>query len=161
MTAPSINVHTFPYRLQWTQEMLDDVLARFDAIKDALTDIVGPSGAPMYVDPSIAAVQALHLALAGGHIDEDRALIESRLRPDARGMFEHTREWRVKGSFADDDVPISREEVDARVEELRADMRKSIDPEVLDALQEKLADEYRTDARKANKRGKRVAKEGE
>lgn len=161
MTAPEINVHTFPYRLRWTQELVDEVLTRYEIIKDTLTDIVGPSGQRMYVDPSITAIQALHLALAGTTIDEDLALIESRLRPDRYNMFEHLREWRAKGEFDDDDEPVTREEIEARAEQLRKEMREQVDPDVLDALEDKIATEFRSDMKRDRRRGKRVVKEGE
>jgi hypothetical protein len=161
VTAPEINIHTFPYRLRWTQELVDEVLTRYEVIKDALTDIVGPSGQRMYVDPSITAIQALHLALAGGTLDEDLALIESRLRPDRYNMFEHLREWRARGEFDDDDPPVTSEEIKARAEQLRKEMREQVDPDVLDALESTIADEFNTDIKKNRRRGKRVVKEGE
>lgn len=161
MTAPEINVHTFPYRLKWTKEMVAEVLGRFDRIKDTMTDVVGPSGQRMYIDPSIVAILALHQALAGVNVDDEAALIESRLRADRYNMFEHVREWRIKGAFDDDDEPIDQAEVQARAERLRKEMRENVDPDVLDALETTIADEFKADLRKDRRRGKRVVKEGE
>lgn len=161
MTAPEINVHTFPYRLKWTKEMVDEVLGRFERIKDTMTDVVGPSGQRMYIDPSIVAILALHQALAGARIDDDVALIESRLRADRYNMFEHVREWRVKGDFDDDDEPEDQAEIQARAQRLRKEMRENVDPDVLEALESTIADEFKTDIRKDRRRGKRIVKEGE
>lgn len=159
--APEINPHTFPYRLRWTQEIYDDVMARFDRLSHAMTDIVGPTGAVTYVSPDHVKILALHAALAGADVLPDKALIEYRLRPDANYMFEAVHEWRPVGEFDDDDPFIPQEEIDRRARELHEQMRQEVDPEVMAALQKKLADEYASDMEKKAKQGRRVSKEGE
>lgn len=96
MTAPAINVHTFPYQRKWTKAELDDVYTRFDKLRQALTDAVGPSGQRLYTPPDMIAIQALHLALAGGDVSDDKAFIWARERDDEGAMFQGELEWLVK-----------------------------------------------------------------
>lgn len=155
MTAPEINVHTFPYKRKWTADEVARIDAKYLELRDNLTDVVGPSGQVIYIDPSIVAMLALHLALV------ELGFIESRVRPDQYNMFEHFREWRVTGEFDDDDLPPDPAETEARVERLRKEMRENVDPEVLAALEDKIAAEFKGDIKKQRRRGKRVTKEGE
>lgn len=155
MTAPDINVHTFPYKRKWTTEEVALIDAQYLKRQEHLTDVVGPSGQVVYMDPSIVSMLALHLALV------DLGFIESRLRPDRYGMFEHFREWRVTGEFDDDDLPEDPAVTEERADRLRQEMRENVDPDVLAALEDKIAAEFKGDLKKQRRRGKRVTKEGE
>lgn len=160
LSAPAINVATFPYRRKWTQAELDGVYDRFEKIRDVLTDAVGPTGQTVYIDPGIVAILALHASLAGTDVHEDQAFIESRVRPDASGMFANTIEWRVKGEFGPDDPPTPKAEIDAKAEQVRREMREQVDPEVLAALYAKIGEEFLAETRANQSSGKRVEREG-
>jgi len=159
-SAPEINVNTFPYRRKWTRDELDGVYARFEKIRDVLTDAVGPTGQVVFIDPAVVAILALHAALAGTDVHDDQAFIESRIRPDATGMFANTREWRVKGEFGPEDPPTPQEVIEAKAEKVRREMREQVDPEVLAALSAKIAEEFLADTRANHARGKRIVQEG-
>ena len=158
--APPINVATFPYRRKWTKTELDGVYARFEKIRDALTDAVGPTGQVVFIDPAVVAILALHAALAGADVHDDQAFIESRIRPDASGMFANTVEWRVKGEFGEDDPPTPQSVIDAKAEQVRREMREQVAPEVLSALIAKIGEEYLAETRANQAVGKRVDQEG-
>lgn len=160
LSAPAINVATFPYRRKWTKTELDGVYARFEKIRDVLTDVVGPTGQTVFIDPGVVAILALHAALAGTDVHDDQAFIESRVRPDASGMFANTVEWRVKGEFGEDDPPTPQADIDAKAEQVRREMREQVDPEVLAALCAKIGEEYLADTRANHASGKRVEQEG-
>jgi hypothetical protein len=158
---PKINVQTFPYRRRWTQAELDEVYERFEKIRTVLTDVVGPSGQVMYIDPGTVAILALHAALAGCDVDDDLAFIEVRIRNDEHGVFQGVHEWRVKGEFAPNDLPEDPKIAKARAAELRAQLRDEVDPAVLNELKRQIAEEFTAEVRKSNKRGKRVKQEGQ
>lgn len=158
---PKISVQNFPYRRRWTQAELDEVYARFEKIRTVLTDVVGPSGQVMFIDPGTVAIIALHASLAGADIDDDLAFIEHRVREDEYGVFQGVHEWRVKGEFAPDDLPEDPKVAQARAAELRAKLREEVDPSILAELKRQIAEEFTAETKKTSKRGKRVRKEGQ
>ncbi|MBU8819537.1 hypothetical protein KL864_26995 [Mycolicibacterium goodii] len=157
---PKINVRQFPYHRRWTQAELDEVYERFEKIRTVLTDVVAPHGAPLYIDPSMVAILALHASLAGCDVHDDKAFIEHRVRNDEYGLFEGVHEWRVKGDFDPDDKPEDPVEAKARAAELREKLRTEVDPKILAELKRQIAEEFTTETTEARKRGRRVKKEG-
>lgn len=158
---PKINVKQFPYHRRWTQAELDGVYERFEKIRTVLTDVVGPSGQVIYIDPGTVAILALHAALAGCAVDEEQAFIEYRIRQDEYGLFENVHEWRVKGEFDPLDKPEDPDRAAARAQELREQLRNEVDPKILAELRRQLAEEFTAETTKSRKRGKRIQKEGQ
>lgn len=158
---PKISVQKFPYRRRWTQAELDGVYERFEKIRTVLTDVVGPSGQVLYIDPGTVAILALHAALAGCDVDDEQAFIEVRIRDDEYGVFQGVHEWRVKGEFAPDDVPEDPALARARAAELRTKLREEVDPRILAELKRQIAEEFTTETKRNSKRGKRVKREGQ
>lgn len=159
---PQINVKSFPYYRKWTQAELDGVYARFEKVRTVLTDVVGPSGQVIYIDPGTVAILALHASLAGCDVhDDERQFIEHRIRKDEYGLFENVHEWRVKGEFHPEDKPEPEDVARARAAELREQLRKEVDPRVLAELKQQLAEEFTAETTKARSRGRRVSKEGQ
>lgn len=158
---PKINVKQFPYQRKWTQAELDDVYARFEKLRTVLTDVVTPQGAPMYLDPGIVAILALHASLAGGDVDTDQAFIEYRIRNDEYGLFDGVHEWRVKGDFDPSDKPEDPIRADQKAAELREQLRTDVDPAILAELKRQIVAEFTAETKRTRKRGKRVKKEGQ
>jgi hypothetical protein len=157
---PKLDVKSFPYRRKWTEAELDGVYARFEKIRTVLTDVVGPSGQIVYIDPGMVAILALHAALAGTDVDDELAFIEHRIRSDDYGLFQDVHEWRVKGEFHPDDKPEDPAVAKAKAAELREQLRKEVAPDILSALRQQLAEEFDAETTKTKRRGKRVSKEG-
>lgn len=124
MTAPAINVHTFPYQRKWTKDELDDVYSRFDKLRQALTDAVGPSGQRLYTPPDMIAIQALHLALAGGDVSDEKAFIWARERDDDGAMFQGELEWLVKK----DTPPPPTQESQSEAAQIKAQIDRGLSP---------------------------------
>ena len=128
MTAPT--PHTFPYQGKWTKEQLSEVYERWERIKEALIDPVGPTGLPLGIPFDQVAILSFHLALAGGDVHEDVALIASRIRPAEHGMYADAREWMPKDEL--EPVP---EDAEAKAAELAKSVEsQQITPEVRQAL---------------------------
>lgn len=133
----------FPYRARWTKEQINLLEGRIDRIRDALTDPVGLSGHTMYIDDGSIANIASHLALAGGDIHPDAALIEYRLRPDEDVMIRDAREWKPKGDFGDEPPPPSREELAEQARLYREQMKAQIPPDLLEQVKQDFIREFK------------------
>jgi hypothetical protein len=134
---------TFPYRAKWNKEQVAQLEGRIKRIRAALTDPVGLSGHQMYIDDGSIANIATHLALAGGDVNEDVALIEYRLRPDEDVMIRDAREWRPRGEFGDEPPPPSDAEIERQAADLREQMKRQIPPEVLEQVRRDLIREFK------------------
>lgn len=162
MQPPKLDVKQFPYHRKWTTEELEGVYARFEQIRTVLTDVVGPSGQVMYIDPGTVAILALHAALAGCDVHNDeRAFIEHRVRTDEYGLFEGVHEWRVRGEFDPTDRPEDPAEARAKAAELREQLHNEVDPKILAELKAQIVAEFTDETTKSAKRGTRVKKEGQ
>lgn len=138
-TAPAINPNTFPYRRKWTQAEIDELTARIEKLREAMVDMVGPSGVLMWIDAGTIAHIATHLALAGADLhplDDDRTYIWPEKKPDASGIFDSMIEWRVKKDHRPPPPPTEDEQ--KRIAEEAAAAREQINrqlkPEVRELL---------------------------
>lgn len=119
-TAPAINPNTFPYLKRFTPEELDDLFERIDQLRDAMTDLVGPSGVTMYIDDGTIANIAFHLAMAGARvIDDAKAYIWPDVQEDADGLFKGFITWRLKKEH--EPPPPKPKEVDPELLERQAE----------------------------------------
>lgn len=146
-TAPGINPNTFPYRRKWTQAETDELIARIEKLREAMVDMVGPSGVVMYIDAGTIAHIATHLALAGADLhstDDARTYIWAERRPDETGIFEATVEWKVKKDHRPPPPPPAPdpEQVEREAAAARAQIYKQLTPEVRDRLIADLAHEF-------------------
>lgn len=98
-SAPTINPNTFPYRKKWTKAETDELEARITKLRDAMVDMVGPSGVLMYIDAGSIANIASHLALAGADLhDDERQYIWRDASPDELDIFEQVK-WHIRQDF--------------------------------------------------------------
>lgn len=145
-SAPTINPNTFPYRRKWTQAEVDELTGRIEKLREAMTDMVGPSGVVMYIDAGSIAHIATHLALAGADlypIDDDRVYIWPDVKKDNSGIFDSMIEWRVKKDHQPPEPqPIDPETVRAAAEAARAEIMAKLPREVREALIPQLAKEF-------------------
>lgn len=153
-TAPTINPNTFPYRRKWTREETDELTERIEKLREAMVDMVGPSGAVMYIDAGTIAHIACHLALAGADlypVDDPRTYIWPDRKEDASGIFDSMIEWRVKKDHTPPkDIARPKPELDPdKVAAAAAKARQQIDaqlhPEVKAALIKQMAKEFEHD----------------
>lgn len=96
MTSPTM-LPNFPYDgIKLTVEQRDDLAARIERLRFAMTDMVGLSGHHMALDEGSIANIAGHLALAGCDVDDEKAFIWGRRRTDDNVMFRDQVEWLLK-----------------------------------------------------------------
>lgn len=153
-TAPTINPNTFPYRRKWTRDETDELIVRIEKLREAMVDMVGPSGAVMYIDAGTIAHIAVHLALAGADLyplDDDRVYIWPEKREDASGIFDSMVEWRVKKDHRPPEhlerpqPELDPEKVAAAAAAAAAQIDAQLHPEVKAALIKQLAKEFKQD----------------
>ena len=142
MTAPPISVKTFPYRRKWTQEEIDEILARKDRIVEAMTDAQGPVGQTLFIPPDSLHILGLHLALAGGEVHDDLAYIVSVRRPEGTTMFEDAREWVVKKEYRPAPPDPDEDQTVAVAKAAAEKIKRQLTPEVREVLTAIMADEF-------------------
>lgn len=147
MTAPAITPATFPYRRKWTKAEIDEIMARYEKLRYAMTDPVGPTGQVLFLPPDMIAILALHLSLAGADIQDADAYIWGRQRTDANAMFQDSVDWLLKKEHAPTDQPDATE---AAARAAAARIKQQLPREVRDALAVILADEYKKDMAKTD-----------
>jgi len=147
-TAPAINPNTFPYRRKWTKAETDELEARITKLRDAMVDMIGPSGVLLYIDAGSIANIATHLALAGADLhDDERQYIWRDASPDELNIFEVVK-WHIK-----QDVPIpperpataEQEQVRRQAEQAQRDIYEQLDPQVRKLLIQNLTKEFEHD----------------
>jgi hypothetical protein len=141
MTAPQITPQTFPYQRKWTRAQLDEILARKDALSEAMADAVGPTGQIIYMPDDLRHILALHLALAGGTVRDELAYIKARIRPNEPGMFADTREWLLKSEYVP--APPDPDETAVKARAAADQIRRQLTPEVRAAVMAMMADELK------------------
>lgn len=140
VTAPTINPNTFPYLKKFTQAELDALFERIDYYRDAMTDMVGPSGVVMYIDAGTIANIAFHLAMV------DLGYIWADVQQDQEGIFEGYVVWRLKKEHEPPPpAPVDEDAIAKQVEAARNQINKQLPPKVRKALLAKLAEEYEHD----------------
>lgn len=148
-TAPGINPNTFPYRRKWTQDEIDELTARIEKLREAMVDMVGPSGVLMWIDAGTIAHIATHLALAGADlypIEDDRVYIWPDVQKDTSGIFDSMIEWRVKKDHTPPEPePVDPEKVRLAAEAARAEIMSKLSPDVRAVLIPQLAKEFERD----------------
>lgn len=152
MTAPKITPESFPYRLKFTQEQLADVTDRHERLAAAMTDAVGPTGQSIYVPPDLLHFLALHLALAGGDVQDRLAYIVSRpyepsdVDDDTRErvQFAGIREWVLKDDYEPE--PADPNETAAIAMAAADKIRRQLPPEVMEQLTQIFVEESRKTA---------------
>lgn len=154
MTAPRITPETFPYRRKWTQEQLDEIFSRHVRLVEAMTDAVGPTGQVIYVPPDMLNILALHLALAGGEVQDRLAYIVGKpyVRPaeddspnrensNQRVYFDDVREWVLRSEY--EPGPPDPDETAAVAKAAAEKIRRQLPPEVMAQLAEIFIEETR------------------
>lgn len=149
-TAPPINPHTFPYHRKWTKDETDELIDRINKLRAAMTDMVGPSGVSMFIDPGVIAHIATHLALAGGDLhplEDPRTFIWPEVQEDQQGIFEAFIRWRVKKDHRLPPPPTDEQlaEVEAKAAAARAQIDAQLPPDVRAALIKQLRKEFEHD----------------
>lgn len=141
-TAEAINPNTFPYLKKFEQEELDALFEKIDYYRDAMVDMVGPSGVVMYIDAGTIANIAFHLAMV------DLGYIWPDVQPDQDGIFEGFTVWRLKKEHEPPPKPaqpIDGDEVERKATAAREQIRRQLGPEVEQALKRQIAIEFTKD----------------
>ena len=121
----------YPYKGKFNAAQVAEALDRKDRIVARLMDPVGPDGTLINIPVDMLHILAFHLAYAGVDThDDDRQLIESRLRRDENAMFE-LYEWRPRGEFIDEPAAPTAEQEAAKV---AGDLRSTLTPQVREAV---------------------------
>lgn len=152
MTAPNINPHTFPYLKKFTTDELNDLLERIEDLRNAMVDMVGPSGVVTYIDAGTIANIAFHLAMAGARIvDDEKAYIWPDVQADQEGIFEGYVTWRLKKEHEPPPAkkkaapPLDPDAVAEAAARARDQINAQLHPDVKKKLLAELVKEYEVD----------------
>lgn len=120
----------FPYERKFTvEEIHGDILPRAKELGDAMRDGMGPNGSVLYIPGDMFELWMIHAALAGCTVDESKAYIRARRKPDA--VFEDAVEWVLKKEDTPEQVEADADaEAEAYINAIDTQLR----PEVAAAI---------------------------
>lgn len=139
MTTPTITAKTFPYRRKWTQEQIDEILARQARLTEAMTDAVGPVGQVLAIDAAIIQIMALHMALAGADVHDELAYITPVIvnSPQAPADFH---QWVLKSEYTP--APPDPDEIKRKAQAAAEQIKRQLSPEVRAEVAAMMRKEY-------------------
>jgi hypothetical protein len=139
MTTPAITAKTFPYRRKWTQEQVDEIIARQARLTEAMTDAVGPVGQVLGIDAAIIQIMALHMALAGCEVREELAYIVPVIinQPGAPADFH---QWVLKSEYKP--APPDPDEIKRKAQAAAEQIKRQLSPAVRAEVAAMMREEY-------------------